>query len=165
MQQSYLNKNKENKLCFINRQYSKGKFKFQDQCYHKFGTISRVSSQTSLQCKTYLVYNKKRCQFINQSQQEKNNLRKRFGNWFLEYKSQIEYKCYLQQYIINYKDKNDDDIANIAYFFKKLLIDISQDLLLNINIINELFLIQHSCFQNTKSTNTIKLLVDNALKY
>lgn len=58
-----------------------------------------------------------------------------------------------------------DDINNITRFFKKLWIDASQDLSLDIDIISKLFLTQLSLFENIKLTNTINSLINNIFKY
>lgn len=164
-QQSYLNENEENELYFTDRQYRKSKFKPQGQRYHKFGNTSRVSSQTSPQRKRCFVCGKEGCWSTNHSQQERDDSRKRFGNRFPEYKSRPRYERYLQQYIINYEGEEDDDTADVAHFFKELLIDAPQDLSLDTDTTNELFLTQLDPLQNIESTNTINLLADNAFKH
>lgn len=71
----------------------------------------------------------------------------------------------MQQYIINYKGEEDDDTDDVAHFFKELLINAPHNLSLDIDTTNELFLTQLSPLQNTKLTNTINLLADNAFKH
>lgn len=52
-------------------------------------------------------------------------------------------------------------IDNIINFSKRILIDKSKNFLSNIDIINKLFLILFSIFQNMKFINSINLLIDN----
>ena len=52
-------------------------------------------------------------------------------------------------------------INNIINFSKRILIDKSKNFLSNIDIINKLFLILFSVFQNIKTINSINLLIDN----
>ena len=164
-QQSYLNKNEEDELYFTDRQYRKGKFKPQGQRYQKFGNTSRVSSQTSPRRKRCFVCGKEGCWSTNHSQQERDDSKKRFGNRFPEYKSRPGYERYLQDYIVNYEGEEEDDTDDVAHFFKELLIDASQDLFLNINTTNELFLTRLGPLQNIESANTINTLAENAFKH
>lgn len=53
----------------------------------------------------------------------------------------------------------------MAYFFMKLLINISNNLLSNINTIGKLFFILLDLFQNIDFIDAINLLANNALKY
>lgn len=66
---------------------------------------------------------------------------------------------------MNYEGKKKDDTNDIAHFFKKLLIDVPQNLFLNINITNKLFLIQLGYFQNIESANIIIIQANNAFKH
>lgn len=54
---------------------------------------------------------------------------------------------------------------NIAYFFKKLLINIFKNLLLNTNTTNILYLTLFDILQNIESLNTINLLANNIFNY
>lgn len=71
----------------------------------------------------------------------------------------------MQDYIVDYEGKKEDDIDDVAHFFKKLLIDTSQDVSSNTDTTNKLFLTQLGPLQNTKLTNTINLLSDNVFKH
>lgn len=71
----------------------------------------------------------------------------------------------MQQYIAHYKSNKNNNTNNIAYFFKKLPINISKDFSPNKNTIYELFFILFDFFQNIKLLNTINLLVNNVFKY
>lgn len=55
------------------------------------------------------------------------------------YKTRPNYKRYLQDYIINYKVKQKNKTNNIAHFFKKVLIDASQNFFQNIDTTKKLF--------------------------
>lgn len=70
----------------------------------------------------------------------------------------------MQNYLVNYESKKEDNTDNVAYFFKKLVIDILHDLFLDINTTNKLFLTQFGPLQNIKSANTVNTLGDNAYK-
>lgn len=65
---------------------------------------------------------------------------------------------------MNYEDKEKDNINDVAYFLKKLLIDTSQELFLDIDTINKFFLTQLDLFQNNVSANIINILVVNIFK-
>ncbi len=72
----------------------------------------------------------------------------------------------MRQYIINYEGEEDDDTDDdVAHFFKELLIDAPQDLSLDTDTTNELFLTQLGPLQNIESTITTNLLADNAFKH
>ena len=65
-----------------------------------------------------------------------------------------------------YKSNNkNNDTNDIIYLFKKLLINISKDLLPNIDITNKLFHSLFGAFQNIEFTNIINLLTNNIFKY
>lgn len=66
---------------------------------------------------------------------------------------------------MNYKNEKEDDIDNVAHFFKKLLIDAPQDLLSDAETRIELFIIKIGPLSNIKSANTINTLADNGFKY
>lgn len=71
----------------------------------------------------------------------------------------------MQDYILNYKSEKENNIDNVANFFKELLIDALLDLFLDINITNKLFLTQFGPLENIKSANTVNNVADNAFKY
>lgn len=65
-----------------------------------------------------------------------------------------------------YKSNNkNNDTNDIIYLFKKLLINISKDLLPNIDITNKLFHSLFGAFQNIEFTNIINLFTNNIFKY
>ena len=99
-------------------------------------------------------------------QQKRDDLKKRFNNRFLKYKSRLGYKRYLQQYIAHYEGNNkNSNTDDVAYFLEELSIDIFKNLLPNVDIIDELFFASINAIQNIESTNTINLLANNAFKY
>ncbi len=71
----------------------------------------------------------------------------------------------MQDYILKYKDENENNTDDVTYFFKELLIDIPQDLSTDADTTNKLFITKLSLFQNIKSTNTINILTDHTFKY
>lgn len=71
----------------------------------------------------------------------------------------------MQDYIIEYKGEEENNIDDIAHFFTELMIDVYPDLSSNTNTTNELFLTQLNPLQNAKSTNIINLLADNIFKH
>ena len=66
---------------------------------------------------------------------------------------------------MNYEDEKEDDKDDVAHFFKELLIDAPQDLFLDIDTTNELFLTRLGPLQKIKSANTINTMADNAFKH
>lgn len=72
----------------------------------------------------------------------------------------------MEQSIAQYKDNDEDnDIHNLAYFFKTLSINMFKNFLSNIYVTDKLFLILLNAISNIKSINTIDLLANSAFKY
>lgn len=71
----------------------------------------------------------------------------------------------MQNYIVNNKDKKEDNIDQITHIFKEVLIDTPQNLFLNIDTINKLVFTQLGFFQNIKLANIVNNLANNASKY
>lgn len=66
---------------------------------------------------------------------------------------------------MNYEGKKEDNIDDVAQYFKKLLINIVQDLSIDADIMNKLFITKLGLLQNIELTNTINILADNAFKH
>lgn len=71
----------------------------------------------------------------------------------------------MQDYKVNYESEEENDIDDVAYFIKKLLVDTPQNLLTDVDTTNKLFITKLDSLQNIKSINTINILANTVFKH
>ena len=151
-----------------------------DRPYRRFGAAThafhdafrhqqhRLSTFT-LRIKKCFVCDKSGCWFINHSQRDRDTIKKRFDDRFPQYKNNQKYDRFLQQWIINYE--NDQDEEKVVHFFKNLMIETSRNEIFNVSVVssnddvNEVFSISIGTVDATESFLIIKDLANAILRH
>ena len=75
--------------------------------------------------KKCFVCEKVDCWSSNHTQQKRDNLKKKFSNYYPKYKARLSYERNLQRWITKYESVNNDE--NITQYFEDLLINTQND--------------------------------------
>lgn len=103
---------------------------------------------------------------INHTQQEQNDLKYKFDDRYLKYKSRLSYEQNLQYWIMKYEDL--DNNKDIAYYFEDLSIEIHNDYTSESKSFytkSEQFHIFFDQLEGSGSITVVNTLADNTFKH
>jgi hypothetical protein len=157
---------------FIDRQYRR-EFESSNRDNRKFFTNSRSRERFSiLASKKCFVCDKFNCWSTNHTENERDEIKKRFANRNLKWKSCSKFECRLKQFITEFEDNQDEDF--IAQFFEKLNIDIdisfdnisTNEFVIELDNESKSFFIAVDSIDDSKTISAIIImLVDKTFKH
>lgn len=122
--------------------------------------------ETSKRIKKCFVYKKISCWSTNYTQQERDELKEKFGDCYPEYKIQLGYEQNLQRQITEYEVVDNNEI--LTHYFGDLSINIHNDFMLESKSFYTKLEQFHTALvrlEGSKSKIVINTLADNTFKY